>query len=82
MAVSVERDLIVDLTRDLVRYPSVNPPGDEQEIAEYLGRRMEELGLEVEGVQISSKGANDSRQASGKRASSQFQKPMFLRSRK
>jgi succinyl-diaminopimelate desuccinylase len=44
----VDRDLVVELTRDLIRFPSVNPPGDEEEIAQFLGRRMSELGLEVQ----------------------------------
>src|SRR5947209_5623448 len=44
----VDRDLVVRLTRDLIRYPSVNPPGDEEEIARFLGGQMEALGLEVE----------------------------------
>lgn len=44
----VDRDLVVELTRDLIRFHTVNPPGDELPAAEYLGRRMEEMGLEVE----------------------------------
>lgn len=46
---------MVELTRDLVRFPSVNPPGNEQEPAEYLGRRLVELGIEPE-VQILEEG--------------------------
>lgn len=46
--VQVDRDLVVDLTRELVRFRSVNPPGNEQEVAEYLAGRMTELGLEAE----------------------------------
>jgi succinyl-diaminopimelate desuccinylase len=45
---SVDRDLVVRLTRDLVRIRSVNPPGNEREAAEYLGNEMHALGLEVE----------------------------------
>src|SRR5947209_10181956 len=48
MDVRVNKDLVVELTRDLVRIQSVNPPGNEQEAAEYLGNRMRHLGLEVE----------------------------------
>src|SRR5579872_4023843 len=48
MDVRVDKDLVVELTRDLVRIQSVNPPGNEQEAAEYLGNRMRHLGLEVE----------------------------------
>lgn len=46
--VEVDRELIVGLTRDLVRFQSVNPPGNEAEVAEFLGARMRDLGLEVE----------------------------------
>src|ERR1700737_3016568 len=45
---TVDRDLVVRLTRDLIRIRSVNPPGNEQEAAEYLGNEMRGLGLEVE----------------------------------
>ncbi|HLE69981.1 MAG TPA: M20/M25/M40 family metallo-hydrolase, partial [Vicinamibacteria bacterium] len=40
---------IVDFTSELVRIPSVNPPGDAyQESAEALGRKLLGLGFEVE----------------------------------
>jgi succinyl-diaminopimelate desuccinylase len=45
---AVDRDLVVRLTRDLVRIRSVNPPGNERPAAEYLGNQMRALGLEVE----------------------------------
>jgi succinyl-diaminopimelate desuccinylase len=51
MISAIDRDLVVQLTQDLVRFPSVNPPGNEREAAEFLGARMSDLGLEVE-VQI------------------------------
>src|SRR5438270_10515282 len=44
----VDLNLVIRLTRDLIRYPSVNPPGDEEEIARFLGEQMEAFGLEVE----------------------------------
>jgi succinyl-diaminopimelate desuccinylase len=46
--VRVDRDLVVELTRDLVRFKSINPPGDEQPAAEYLAAQLRELGLEAE----------------------------------
>ncbi|HEX8919705.1 MAG TPA: M20 family metallopeptidase, partial [Chloroflexota bacterium] len=49
---------VVDLTRELVRFPTVNPPGNERESAEFLGRRMEEMGLEVEVQTIAEQRAN------------------------
>jgi len=47
-AVEGLRDEIVDFTRELVRVPSVNPPGDAyRDIAELLGARLGRLGYEV-----------------------------------
>jgi len=43
---SVDRERLVALTRDLVRIPSVT--GEEGEVAEFVARRMEALGLEVQ----------------------------------
>jgi succinyl-diaminopimelate desuccinylase len=43
------RDEIVDFTAELVRVPSVNPPGEAyREAAEVLGRRLDAFGFEVE----------------------------------
>lgn len=39
---------VVGLCRDLVRFKSVNPPGDELEIAEYVAGVLREAGLTVE----------------------------------
>lgn len=36
------------LLRDLIAFPSVNPPGGEQPVAEYLAGRLRELGFHVE----------------------------------
>lgn len=44
----IDDDLVVQLTRDLIRFPSVNPPGNEQVVAEFLAERMRQLGLEAE----------------------------------
>lgn len=52
MDVRIDRDLVVELTRALIRFQSVNPPGNEQGAAEYLGKRMREFGLEVELQQL------------------------------
>ncbi|HLJ66216.1 MAG TPA: M20 family metallopeptidase [Chloroflexota bacterium] len=50
MAVDIEidRELLIQLTRDLIRFRSVNPPGNERPPAEFLGNTMRELGLEVD----------------------------------
>lgn len=58
MNVAIDRDLVIDLTRELVRIPSVNPPGNEQPAAEYLGRRMQELGMSVDIQQVEPGRAN------------------------
>jgi succinyl-diaminopimelate desuccinylase len=44
----VDPDLVVELTRDMVRTQSVNPPGDEQPVAEYLAGAARRHGLEAE----------------------------------
>jgi succinyl-diaminopimelate desuccinylase len=41
---------VVNLCRDLVRFRSVNPPGNELEIAEYVADVLREAGLTVEMV--------------------------------
>jgi succinyl-diaminopimelate desuccinylase len=46
-SVAVDQELVIELTRELVRYRSVNPPGNEGEIAEYLAGRMRDLGIEA-----------------------------------
>jgi succinyl-diaminopimelate desuccinylase len=50
---AIDQELVVELTRDLIRYRSVNPPGNEGEVAEFLAGRMRDLGIEasVETVQ-------------------------------
>jgi succinyl-diaminopimelate desuccinylase len=43
------REEIVDFAAELVRVPSINPPGDAyRDAAEVLGRRLERFGFEVE----------------------------------
>jgi succinyl-diaminopimelate desuccinylase len=46
----IEETEVVSLCRDLVRFKSVNPPGDELEIAEYVAGVLREVGLTVEMV--------------------------------
>ncbi len=44
-------DDLVELTRDLIRFPTINPPGDAyQPCAEYIGNRLSKRGFEVEYV--------------------------------
>ncbi len=47
--VEAARDELVSLTADLIRIPTVNPPGEGyRECAELLGGRLEELGMDVD----------------------------------
>lgn len=55
---TVDRDLVVDLTRELIRFQSVNPPGNERPVAEYLAQRLRELGLEAEIEEVETGRAN------------------------
>jgi len=41
---------VVDLTKRLIRVPSVNPPGNESDVAYLLGSELEALGFKVEYV--------------------------------
>jgi len=43
----IDREEVVELTRQLVRIPSENPPGRESELAEFITEKHEELGLTV-----------------------------------
>jgi succinyl-diaminopimelate desuccinylase len=45
------REEMVELTRDLIRFPTINPPGDAyQPCAEFIGARMRRRGFAVEYV--------------------------------
>jgi len=42
------RDELVELTRELIRFPTINPPGEAyQPCAEYIGRRLKARGFQV-----------------------------------
>jgi len=50
-AVEERTDELVSLTRDLIRFPTVNPPGEAYTpCAEYIGRRLEKRGFSVQYV--------------------------------
>jgi succinyl-diaminopimelate desuccinylase len=50
-AIEARREELVELTRELVRFPTVNPPGDAyQPCAEFIGRRLAARGFAVEYV--------------------------------
>ena len=49
--IEAKRDEVVALTQDLVRIPTVNPPGDAYEAcARYIGERLKPRGFAVEYV--------------------------------
>jgi succinyl-diaminopimelate desuccinylase len=48
---TIDPDLVIELTRELVRFQSVNPPGNELPAADFLAARLRELGLEAK-VQV------------------------------
>lgn len=45
---AINDDELIQLTRDLIRIDSVNPPGNEQAVAEMLASRARDWGLEAE----------------------------------
>ena len=50
--VEAARDEIVGFTADLIRIPTVNPPGDAyRECAALIGRRLGEVGLDVQYIE-------------------------------
>ncbi|MFN3520717.1 MAG: acetylornithine deacetylase/succinyl-diaminopimelate desuccinylase family protein [Phenylobacterium sp.] len=49
--IEARRDDLVALTQDLIRFPTINPPGDAyRPCAEYLGERLKKRGFAVEYV--------------------------------
>lgn len=38
---------VLDLSRELLRFDTINPPGDERACAEHLGRSLENAGFDV-----------------------------------
>jgi succinyl-diaminopimelate desuccinylase len=50
-AIEAKTDDLVALTQDLIRFPTVNPPGEAYTpCAEYIGRRLEKRGFAIEYV--------------------------------
>jgi succinyl-diaminopimelate desuccinylase len=49
--IDAKRDELIALTVDLVRIPTINPPGDVYtDCAEYVGRRLKQRGFDIEYV--------------------------------
>src|ERR1700761_5034484 len=50
-SIEARRDELVDLTRELIRFPTVNPPGEAYgPCAEFIGRRLARRGFAIEYV--------------------------------
>jgi acetylornithine deacetylase/succinyl-diaminopimelate desuccinylase family protein len=45
------RNDIIEYTRDMVRIPSENPPGDETEVSDYVSELLASLGFDLEQVE-------------------------------
>ena len=45
------RNEIIEYTREMVRIPSENPPGDETEVSDYVSKLLASLGFDVEQVE-------------------------------
>ena len=45
------RNRIIEYTREMVRIPSENPPGDETEVSDYVSKLLASLGFDVEQVE-------------------------------
>lgn len=43
-----DQESAVSFARDLIRIPSVNPPGDETKVAEYISDKLSQLGFKVD----------------------------------
>lgn len=60
--VDARRDDLIALTQDLIRIPTVNPPGDcYLEICEYLARRLKKIGYAIELVRAEGKPGDSDR---------------------
>jgi succinyl-diaminopimelate desuccinylase len=50
-SIEERREELIELTRDLIRFPTVNPPGEAyRPCAEFIGRRLEKRGFTIEYV--------------------------------
>ena len=60
-AIDARTDDLVALTQDLIRFPTVNPPGaDYQACAEFIGRRLASRGFRIDYVRaVGTPGDND-----------------------
>jgi succinyl-diaminopimelate desuccinylase len=60
--IDARRDELVELTRELIRFPTINPPGEAyQPCAEFIGRRLKSKSFEVEYVRAEGAPGDDAR---------------------
>jgi succinyl-diaminopimelate desuccinylase len=60
--IDARREELVELTRELIRFPTINPPGEAyRPCAEYIGRRLESKGFQVEYVHAVGTPGDDAR---------------------
>jgi succinyl-diaminopimelate desuccinylase len=60
--IDARRDELIELTRELIRIPTINPPGDAyQPCAEFIGRRLRKRGFAVEYVHAAGTPGDDER---------------------
>jgi succinyl-diaminopimelate desuccinylase len=60
--IDARRDELIELTRELIRFPTINPPGEAyQPCAEYIGRRLSAKGFEVQYVRAVGVPGDDAR---------------------
>jgi succinyl-diaminopimelate desuccinylase len=61
-AIDARRDELVELTRALIRFPTVNPPGEAyRPCAEFVGERMRARGFDVDYVRAAGAPGDDER---------------------
>ena len=60
--IEARRDELVELTRELIRFPTINPPGEAyRPCAEFIGQRLKPKGFQVEYVHAAGTPGDDAR---------------------
>lgn len=63
----IQQEDLIELTQSMVRIPSVNPPGNEEELAEFLVQKLESYGFSSRLVDVKPKRPNVLATLSGKK---------------
>ena len=56
--IEIDRDFVTNLTRELIRFRSVNPPGNEGPVAQFFANSMQRSGLRTEVQNLQPERAN------------------------